>query len=225
VYGSVVRLTFTGSRITYRYSMAHNRDQADIYIDHNYEETLSSASADTLWQVARTWSVSPGVHTIEVRFGESGGGYIDLDAFVVDISLVSAGIYDDTNSPFQYIGGWTLGTATTGAAGAYNQTLHWSPTTQDAATFTFSGGEIAYWYSMALNRGKAVVTIDGIGYGDVDLFSPSVSWNACTSYYVGPGIHTIHIGVSGRKNAAATNYFVDVDRLVVNGSCGGGGGG
>jgi hypothetical protein len=217
------RMTFTGSRITYRYSKVYNRGDAYIYLDGNYVETISSYSPDTIWQAARTWSVTPGVHTIEVRV--AGDGFVDLDSFVVDIPIIGGGIYDDTHSRFQYIGGWTLGTATTGAAGAYNQTLHWSPTPEDGATFTFDGYQLTYVYSKAWNRGKAVITIDGNNYGDVDLFWPSVVWGQCISYDLPPGIHTVNITVANRKNPASNNFFVDVDRLIVNDSCGGGGGG
>ncbi|MFL5802231.1 MAG: pre-peptidase C-terminal domain-containing protein [Roseiflexaceae bacterium] len=216
-FGSAIRLTFTGSRITYRYSRSTNRDDTDIYIDGGYLDTVNAAALDPHWQSAQTWSLPAGVHTIEVR--ALGIGYSDLDAFVVDIPFANTGTYDNTSPQIQYIGTWTHAT---GWPSAYSGSLSWSKSVQDGFTFTFSGDRIAYVYTLTSNRGKAAIAIDGGIYADIDLYSPSPQWQQCTTFSLSPGIHTINIAVSGRKNPSATDYYVDVDQLLVGG-CGGGG--
>jgi hypothetical protein len=212
VAGSTARLIFSGSRITYRYNMAPSRDEADIYIDGGYEDTIYSFAFDARWQVARTWSLVPGVHTIEVRVRASSGLYSDLDAFVVDTPFAGQGIYDDTNSQIQYIGGWTHNT---GWSSAYNGSLSWSKTSQDGVTLTFSSDQITYVYTKAANRGIAAVIIDGFDQGYLDLYSSTAQWQQSTTYYLAPGIHTIHISVTGQKNPSATDSYVDLDYLIV----------
>ncbi len=208
-----VALTFTGSRITRIYAMANNRTNAEVFIDGVSQGQQTDYASTTRWQVAKTWSMpTSGTHTIEVqKIGSSG--FIDLDAFIVDIPYVNSGTYDGTHSNCKYIGSWTLSSPW---PLAYNSTLNWSKNTEDAFTFTFYGNSIYYFYTKASNRGKAAVTIDGVNMPLIDLYSASTVWQAQTTYTnLGTGIHTIHISVSGQKNANSSDYYVDVDKLMV----------
>ncbi|MCB0145089.1 MAG: hypothetical protein KDE50_34730, partial [Caldilineaceae bacterium] len=103
-----VKLTLTGgSTITRVYTMANNRGSAKIYIDGVNVDTTNDNTAETRWQVAKTWTLSGNSstsHTIEVK--NNGGGYIDADAFIKDIGTVGDGVYDNTNSQLKYIGNW-----------------------------------------------------------------------------------------------------------------------
>jgi hypothetical protein len=82
---------------------------------------------------------------------------------------------------------------------------------------TFLGSQVRYYFTRTYNRGKASVTIDGVDKGLVDLYAPSTQWQQSVNYAnLGPGVHTIHIAVSGQRNPSSSGYFIDVDRLDVN---------
>jgi hypothetical protein len=202
---------FNGERITRRFSMAGNRGNRTIYIDGIAVETISDYAPQTRWQAQRTWSVSNGVHFLEVR-GHGAGNYIDLDSFIVNYNYVGAGTYDNTSG--YYIGSnWVHAT---GWSSAYNGTLSWSATTEDAVSLTFYGNKVIYKYTKADNRGKAAITIDGVNYGLLDLYSASTIWQATTEYDLSLGVHTIHVSVSGIRNDNSKGFFVDLDSFQVS---------
>lgn len=216
--GAKTSLSFYGSSITRMYSMAANRGSATIWIDGtNYGQSNDfspNVNNDpnypvTRWQVAKTWSFPTGYHTIEVR--QAGGGYTDADAFIVDIPTVTNGNFDDTHAQYKYVGNWTHAT---GWTDAYNGSLSWSKNLGDAVTFTFTGDNVTYFFTRSWNRGKVVVTIDGVDKGLIDLynFTPAfkqmVSWSG-----LGGAVHTIHLSITNQKNSASTDYYVDVDMI------------
>ena len=190
--------------------MASNRGQAYLYIDGVQQPNINDFAPTTRWQAVRTWTFStPGDHTIEVKVQN---GYIDLDAFIVDIASASAGTYDDTSSQPYYIGNWIHGS---GWPNAYNGTTSWSKNTEDAVRITFTGTSIQYCYTKASNRGKVAITLDGIDLGLLDLYSSSTQWQQCNVYTPGYGVHTFHVSVSGQKNPASSDYYVDADKFVI----------
>jgi len=139
-----------------------------------------------------------------------------LDAFIIDIGYVSTGTYDNFfGSPPQFIGsGWTHNSS--GWPSAYSSSLSFTATTEDAASFTFYGSRVVYKYTKAANRGKAAITIDGVDYGLVDLYSSTTAWQQTTNYpSLGAGIHTIHVSVSGQKHSSSSGYYIDVDSFQV----------
>jgi hypothetical protein len=211
--GDRVRFVFFGSRITRLYSMAYNRGSETVIIDGVVQGTATSYAPETRRQVAKTWSVAPGPHVIEVQAVGSDSTFSDIDAFAVDIATVGAGTYDDPHAQIKYFGYWS---PQTGVADAYGNTLHWSNVAGAFNRFTFTGSQITYVYSKAANRGKAAITIDGVNKGYVDLYASATQRQQSTTFSnLGSGTHTIHIQVSGLKNQASTDYFVDVDRLIV----------
>lgn len=216
VYNARANIKFNGSRITRRSTMASNRGQAQIYLDGQFWGTMNDQTAETRWQIARTWTfASNGTHTLEVRNVGGGGGYIDVDSFIVDVAGISSGTYDDyQTSNIQHIGSWT---ASANFPSAYNGTIRYSNTATSSAGTTFYGDRITYYYTAAANRGKASVTIDGVDYGYIDLYSATTQWQRSMSWGLSLGYHTIFIGVSGQKNPASSDTYVDIDKFVVNG--------
>ena len=209
-YNAKVALTFNGRYITRVYTTASNRGNSRVYIDGAQKTNAATDNtSNSRWQVARTWDTgSSGQHTIEVY---NNGGYIDADAFIVDIPTVTNGNFDNTHSQFKYIGNWTHGS---GWSTAYNGTLSWSKNTEDAVTFTFTGDNISYFFTKTWNRGKVAVTIDGVDKGLIDLYSFSSAWKQVVTWSgLGSGVHTIHLAVSGQKHPDSTDYYIDVDML------------
>lgn len=208
---ATAQLTFTGSRITRRYTMAFNRGSERVYIDGIDRGGSSSYAPTTRWQVDKTWEVPYGTHTIEVR--ADGGGYSDLDAFIVDTPVVGSGSYENNNSQIRYMGTWNQSSSFPSASAG---TLSWSNTTENATSFTFVGSQVTYVFTKVYNRGYAAITIDGIDKGVTDLYAPSTLWQSSVTYGgLGYGVHTIHVSVTGQKSGAASDRYIDLDRFIV----------
>jgi hypothetical protein len=216
VQNATASLTFTGASITYVYAMHSNRGIANIYIDGVFKEQLSLwiSSNTPEWQMAKTYTVSPGTHTITVQ--NAGTAYIDVDRFIVDTPALTNGTYDNTVSQFGYFGTWGGGNF----SNAYSGTDTWSNTSQSGVTFTFMGDTVTYVYTKHPNRGKAKIYIDGINYADVDLSLPTGSaaqWQQSITYTNLPSnfgiIHTIHISVGDPGQAGGT--YISADAIVV----------
>jgi len=204
---------FNGDKLTRHYAKAGNRGSVNIYIDGVSIATMTDYASSTRWQVKKTWSVSNGQHFVEVR--KYAGNIVDIDAFTVNTGYVPNGTYDDTNSsPVYLIGGWIRNCCW---PNAYQNTLTWSNVAGNAFTLTFVGNNVRYYFTSSTNRGIAHVTIDGIDYGVVDLYAATPQFQQSVLYSnLGAGIHTIHIAVSGQKNPASSNYYIDVDRFDVS---------
>jgi hypothetical protein len=216
VVGSRTSMAFNGTTITRIYNNAFNRGSEEILIDNVSQGTYSSYNSNSHWQVAKTWHVPAGKHTIEVRAAGGGYGYSDIDLFRVNIQRASSGAYEDTSSSFlRKIGsGWSQTYDFPSASGG---NLSFSGTTEDAVSFTFIGSSIVYVFTKSFNRGYASVVIDGVDYGYVDLYSPNIQYQSSIAYggLAAGKVHTIHISVSGIKNPSSGGTYIDVDRFSV----------
>jgi 4-amino-4-deoxy-L-arabinose transferase-like glycosyltransferase len=127
---------------------------------------------------------------------------------------VPPGEYDDFHTAIRYVGRWSHGRF----ANASHGTVTYSNTPGAEVILPFTGAEVGYIYTKAPNRGIAEIVLDEITQGEVDLYSSSVEWKS--TYQVrssAAGAHTLKIRVTGRKNPAATDSYVDVDGFVVHG--------
>jgi hypothetical protein len=69
---------------------------------------------------------------------------------------------------------------------------------------------------MHSNRGRAAITIDGNNYGYIDQYSPDLRRQIGRTFSgLGPGVHILNVVVSGTKNASSSDYYADLDALVV----------
>lgn len=210
--GNRAIFNFNGTKISYIYSMASNRSSFTVYVDGT-PYSMSAYAPEIRRQAMRNWEVPSGDHTIEVV---SGNGVTDVDAFAVDVSPTTSGIYDDSSANIRYINSWSNYTA----SGAYNGYVKLANSSESAFRITFTGSAATYYHTKASNRGKASVTIDGINYGYVDLYSPSTLRQQFTRFpasgSLGPGTHSLHISYTGLKNASSTDTFIDVDRVDIH---------
>ena len=127
--------------------------------------------------------------------------------------MVPPGYYDDFDPAIRYRGDWT---ASDKFDGPFQHTISFSDIPGAEAAFAFEGNSLVYMYTKAPNRGLAAITIDGAGKGTIDLYSPSVEWQASSRFCcLGPGKHVVVIRVAGQKSAASTGQFVDLDGFRV----------
>jgi hypothetical protein len=123
------------------------------------------------------------------------------------------GTFDDINEDIVYTGLWSHAAFEEAAGG----TVSFSNSPGAVARVSFEGSEITWVYTRAFNRGIAEVKLDGIAHGEIDLYSPKIVWQARKTFDgLTPGRHTLEIIVAGRKQAAATDQYVDVDALIVH---------
>jgi len=125
----------------------------------------------------------------------------------------AVGEYDDTDKSIRYSGQWVH-------SDIFPETLHksisFSNDPGSALQFAFEGRGIKYWYTRAFNRGIAIISIDGKERMRLDLYSPQILWRQSTVLDgLGPGAHTIEIGVAPNKNPAASEANVDLDQFTV----------
>ncbi len=198
--------TPAGYSITRIYDMASNRGNYTVKINGNTVGSGSDYSSDVRRRTMRTFSAS-GSTTMELT--NNGGGFIDVDAYAIDIPRVAPiqnydGFYDDFSYMIQYVGSWQNAP---NIAYARNQTESFTNIAQDGATFTFDSSLVTFYFSKATNRGIAAVTIDGTFRETIDMYASSTQGQQTRTYSnLGSGVHTIHISNTGQKNPNSTNY-------------------
>jgi hypothetical protein len=122
------------------------------------------------------------------------------------------GMFDGTSDDIEYSGAWTRAAFPNAMEG----TISFSNAASASAQLTFRGTKITWVYTRAFNRGIGSVKIDGVPRGDVDLYSPKVIWQSKTVFGdLPPGKHTFELTAAGRKSAAATDTYIDIDALIV----------
>ncbi len=234
--GASVQLTFYGQTITYWYTKASSRGSFQVYLDNNLVETTSAYAPIVARQNSRTLRVTnPSIdHTIKIVFSGSGSS-LDIDAFSVDVenyNMNEPG--DDNNVSVRKIGVWTTAG---GVSGAYNGTITYSNRPGDLVRFAFKGDTISLYHSKGPNYGIATVYIDGIEKANIDMWNASYMRTQFVTFYnldstnnwlsqpipvayASGGqrrdTHVIEVVVSGSKNASATDYYVDVDRMYIS---------
>lgn len=233
--GASVSYTFTGSSITYVYTMAYNRGGVEVYIDGVHADKIVDRLNGHIddWshnpytriprrQTAKTYSgLGSGQHTITLKAVPGDDAlriHADLDAFIINPDEAGDGTYDDTSSYATTFNQANWHTWT--CSDCYNGSYKYTTVAGAGVRFTFEGDSITWYYTKAANRGKAGVTIDGenknwqVGY--FDLYNPETQRGRSTTFSgLGGGIHTITIYNIGQKNPASSDYLVDFDRFVV----------
>jgi thermitase len=121
--------------------------------------------------------------------------------------------YEQTSPSVAWTGTWNNYSNANYSGGS----TKYSNGTGATATLTFNGTSVVLISCVTSNRGIAKVYIDGIYQQSVDLYSPSTQYQKAvyTKSGLAAGAHTVKIEVSGTKNAASSNYYVDVDAFDV----------
>lgn len=102
VPGARIDFTFSGSSVTYWYTLAYNRGSYRVYIDGVYFEEVSANTTGVRRQIGRTWTVAnPNLsHLLSIVFVPTPSGTIlDIDAFSVDVQTYKIDTDGDNNDP------------------------------------------------------------------------------------------------------------------------------
>jgi len=96
------------------------------------------------------------------------------------------------------------------------RTLTESSATGAEAAFTFRGPKITYQFARESTFGIAQVLLDGAPVGMLDQYAPVASFGQQEEVVcAAPGVHTLSIRVTGRKNAMSEGATVSLDGFYV----------
>ena len=131
------------------------------------------------------------------------------------IKLVSVDINDNQTGDvrFKYKGGWQYGPQ----SGCYFSDNHYSRNGGDTVTLTFTGTGIKWYGTVAPNHGIMTISIDGGDEVTIDCYDTERrdSLLLFDSGELENGEHTITVTVTGKKNSASTDFYINVDRVNI----------
>jgi SAM-dependent methyltransferase len=123
------------------------------------------------------------------------------------------GNYDESDPRIVFAGKWTASRQFTAAFG---QSITFSNVPGSTACFAMEGTGFDYIHARAYNRGRAEILVDGKPKTKFDLYSPGIEWQSRSSVRgLPPGRHVIDIRALPEKSDAATDFYIDLDRIVV----------
>jgi hypothetical protein len=123
------------------------------------------------------------------------------------------GNYDETDPRILFAGKWTASRQFTAA---YGQSITFSDVPGSTACFAMEGTGFDYIHARAYNRGRAEILVDGEPKAKFDLYSPGIEWQSRSSVRgLPPGRHVVSIRALPEKSDGATDFYIDVDRIIV----------
>jgi len=122
------------------------------------------------------------------------------------------GTYDDSDPRITWKGPWQRAKF----ADALGHTISYSNAPDGLACLSIEGSGLKYIYTKTYNRGTAEVSVDGEKKALVNLYNKTTQWQAQTTISgLGPGRHEVSIRIMAMKDAAASDYYVDLDSVEV----------
>jgi hypothetical protein len=123
------------------------------------------------------------------------------------------GRYDETDPRIVFTGNWT---ASREFSAAYRKTIAFTNVPGSVACFAMEGTGFDYIHARAYNRGRAEILVDGELKATVDLYSTGIEWQSRSSVRgLLPGRHVITIRDLPEKTDGASDFYIDVDGIVV----------
>ena len=130
----------------------------------------------------------------------------------MDALIVGTTSTQDSSEAITY-DSWSGATSSAASGGGYRFTSK----KNSNATIDFTGTGISWITATGPGDGMALVTIDGVTKGKVDLYAPASHWQVVEGYPgLASGAHIFQITALGAKNASSTGANVAVDAFVVS---------
>ncbi|HSA99929.1 MAG TPA: carbohydrate-binding protein, partial [Anaerolineales bacterium] len=197
------------------YAKSTNRGTFEIRVDGSLVTTINPYASTKTWQNTYTSPLYTDslTHTVEIKNISTGGLQVDIDAIQVAPlpGPAGPGIYDDTDPRWSYSANWT---PITGSTGPYNNTFHYTETTNATASFTFQApATFTFYYAKYSQRGKFEIWVDGGLLVTIDPYATTKTWQNTyiSPAYTDTGTHTIEI-----KNISTGGLQVDVDAIQIS---------
>jgi hypothetical protein len=129
-------------------------------------------------------------------------------------TIVDGNVTGTGSNQFQYGANWGV---TTGVADMYAGTANWSFVGGAAATFRFTGTQVALHAVKDVDQGIMSISVDGGTATNVDNYAASrnASGVVWTSSVLASGDHTVTITNTGQRNASSSGNHIALDRADV----------
>lgn len=126
------------------------------------------------------------------------------------------GRFEETDLLLLYSGSWTQMADQRASGGVYRR----SSVQGSQVQLTFPGPNVKWITSRGPDRGIARVWVDNEDKGTFDLYSPGEEFGFSREWggMNGETIHTIRVEVTGQRNGAAQNAYVDIDSFTIVGA-------
>jgi hypothetical protein len=231
VAGAKATITFTGTSIRWIGSRGRKMGIASVSVDGGpaREVSLFGRPTDEAHTTVVTISdLSAGTHTLTItvtgrKESQSDGNLIVVDAFDIQPGNTISH-WQDTNPGLVYSGGWiksdiALPFSGTGVSNVPELPVSAHETSASGQTLEvpFTGSGILWIGYRGPDAGTATVQLDGGAPVEVDLYSPTVSYQPVVFSAIGLGDapHTLKIQATGHKNGASSGTRVVVDAFDV----------
>lgn len=132
--------------------------------------------------------------------------------------IVSAGLsrVEETEAAFDFSSGWSAWLSGVHSGGS----ARFTRSVGSSVDVTFTGPEVALWSHVGPDRGIAEVLVDGVSFGQVDLYRSA--WRAqervFTAAGLGAGQHVLTVRYVGANPAAMSNPAVVIDAIEAAGT-------
>jgi len=221
--GATWTVMFKGTTFAWIGTKTDHAGKAEVSLDGTRVATVDLYSASTKYR-STVWSKTglsaDTTHTLVIKVlgshrSAAHGSYVYVDAADIAGRLLAVPRppawkrYDQTSAKVAYKGAWK----TSALSGLYGGTHAYSHETSATATFQFNGAQVRWIGKRAANYGKAWVSVDASAPVLVDLYASTTKnqQRLFQSAVLSAGAHTLTIRVSGKKNAASSYHYVDVD--------------
>jgi hypothetical protein len=229
--GATASITFTGTSIRWIGSRGRKMGIASVSVDGGpaREVSLFGRPTDEAHTTVVTVSdLGSGQHTLTItvtgrKESQSDGNLIVVDAFDIQPGNTISH-WQDTNPGLIYSGGWiksdiALPFSGTGVSNVPELPVSAHETSASGQTVEvpFTGSGILWIGYRGPDAGTATVQLDAGAPVEVDLYSPTVSYQPVVFSAMGlaDAAHTLKIQATGRKNGASSGTRVVVDAFDV----------
>ena len=219
--GASVTIRFLGTHLSWIAKQSPLYGKAKVTLDGKTVATIDLYSATTVWRhtVWQTATLKSGAHTVTIEWtgtkrAAATGTNINIDAIVV--TGVVTGHYQENNSKLVHAGPWT----TTATASASGGSFALANSSGASVTIHLTGVYLGWFAKKGPDCGQATVTVDGGTPVMIDLYSAKVAWQqeVWSTGVLAGGTHTVVIGWTGTKRAAATGTNINIDAVDVTGT-------
>lgn len=177
---------------------------------------------NTLFEIS---NLTSGKHTIKVVANGTKNPiatdtYINFDAFEVlnpTAALpLSAGLYEESNSNITYTGAWTSWDDPSHSGGGSK----YANGVGSSFQFTFTGTGFKILGFTNVQKGLAKITVDGVNENNIDTYTLDRIYknNIFQRTNLSNGTHTVKVEVTGMKNPAATDVYINFDAIEIIGT-------
>lgn len=202
---------FSGSAVTWVTRKGPNQGIAAVTID-GVKDAAVNLYSKTAQAFDQPYSgLAAGTHTLVItvtgrKAVASSGTNVAVDAFTVGATTVQ-----EYSSTIGY-DAWR----DVALAAAFDGSYHVNQKGGATATFAFIGTSVQWITATGPSFGTAVVTIDGVDEGTVDLYSAKGHHQVAEAYgSLSPGTHTLVIAPTGSHNSLSTGGSVVIDGFTV----------